>query len=139
MLCGGLGLLLGELVAKEVPRLYWSLAAGLVSLLGVLGMALGLGKMHFKDAFFSMTPERISYRLTLYGPERTLYWSNIDSIQVSEHSLLFELKDGNQVTMRLGNIQCPQTANHVSVSIQLAAVSQQIEVNQSTPASRQVT
>ncbi|WP_299702953.1 hypothetical protein [uncultured Pontibacter sp.] len=129
-LCGGLYVLLSELIAQEEIRWAWAAAAVLISAAGTSGVAVGTGYFHFKDAFFSMTPERIKYRLTLYGPERTIFWDTIDSIQASEHVLVFELKDSNQVIMRLGHIQDPQLANHVSVSIQLAAIEQKVEVNQ---------
>lgn len=130
MLCGGLGALVSEWVAQDQVRWGWALAAILVSMAGTWAVAVGADKLSLKDAYFSMTPERISYRLSLFGPERVMYWDNIDCIQASEHTLLFELKDSEQVVMRLGNIQCSRTANHISVSIQLAAIEQQVEVNQ---------
>ncbi|MDX5418966.1 MAG: hypothetical protein LPK09_07100 [Hymenobacteraceae bacterium] len=130
ILIGGLAALLSELTMQEQPRWAWLMAACLLIVSAAWAIAVGAGKLHLKDAYFSMTPERISYRLNLYSPERVIYWNNIDSIQASEHTLLFDLKDSNQVVMRLGNIQCSRTANHVSVSIQLAAVQQHVEVNQ---------
>lgn len=129
-LCGGLSVLLSELVAQSQIRWGWTAAAIMLCAAGACCMAVGTGRFHLKDAFFSMTPERISYRLTLYGAEQVIYWESIDSIQASEHTLVFELKDSNQVRMRLGHIQSPQIANHVSVSIQLAAIEQKVEVNQ---------
>lgn len=130
LICGGLSALVGEFIAREEIRWSWVAAATLVSMLGGLGLAVGSGYLHLKDAFFSMTPERISYRLTLYGAEHTIYWETIDSIQASENALVFELKDSRQQIMRLGQIQSNKIANHVSVSIQLAAIQQKIEVNQ---------
>lgn len=130
LLCGGLFLLLGEAVAHTDIRWGWAAASAVVSLLGASGVAVGTGRIHLKDAFFSMTPERISYRLTLYGQERTIYWDAIDCIQASEHTLVLELKDGKHTTLRLGHIQDKRIANHVSVSIQLAAIQQNVEVNQ---------
>ncbi|MBD1396737.1 hypothetical protein H9Q13_06120 [Pontibacter sp. JH31] len=138
MLLGGVVALLSEMVWQEQPRWAWVMATCLLIASAAWAMAVGAGKLHLKDAYFSMTPERISYRLNLYSPERVIYWSSIDSIQASIHTLVFELKDSKQVVMRLGNIQCNQTANHVSVSIQLAAVQQQVEVNQVKPKAQQV-
>jgi hypothetical protein len=130
LLCGGIGALLSELVAQPLIRWDWAAAAALVSTLGAFAIAIGMDWFLLKDTYFSMTPERIRYRLSFFGPERTLFWDAIDSIQASEHRLVFELKDSNQVVMRLGHIQDARVANHVSVSIQLAAVQQNIEVNQ---------
>ena len=130
LLCGGLSTLTGEFLAREEFRLAWAVGALVVSAIGLLGFAVGAGYVQLKDAYFSMTPERIAYRLTLYGTEQTIYWDSIDSIQATEHTLVFDLKDSRQFVMRLGHIQSPEVARHVSVSIQLAAVQQQVEVNQ---------
>ena len=129
LLCGGLVALANEVAVQEQVRWGRLTAAILISTFGALWIALGTGKLYLKDAYFSMTPERISYRLKVYGPERVIYWQSIDSIQATEHTILFELKNGEQVVMRLGSIQCSRTANHVSVSIQLAAMEQNVEVN----------
>lgn len=129
LLCGGLTALAGELIAREEIRWVWAVGALVVSAIGSLGFAVGAGHLQLKDAYFSMTPERIAYRLTLYGTEHTIYWDTIDSIQATAHTLVFDLKDSRQVIMRLGHIQSRETANHVSVSIQLAAIQQQVEVN----------
>lgn len=130
MLCGGLAALLGEFVAQDQVRWGWAVAAGLVSGLGAFGFGLGAGYARLNDVYFSMTPERISYRLHFFAPAHTLAWEAIDSIQASKSILVFELKDSKQLVMRLGHIQDPKIANHVSVSIQLAAMQQYIEVNQ---------
>ncbi|WP_299987206.1 hypothetical protein [uncultured Pontibacter sp.] len=130
MLCGGLSALFVEFVAREEVRWSWAGGALAVSIIGMLGFAVGASYIRLKDAYFSMTPERIAYRLTLYGAEHTIYWDAIDSIQASEHALVFDLKDSEQLIMRLGHIQSPEIANHVSVSIQLAAIQQHVEVNQ---------
>lgn len=127
LLCGGLVALLSEF--GDGLRWGWALAALLICLTGFIWVAVGVGRIHLKDMYFSMTPERISYRLSLYGPERVIFWNSIDSIQTSEHTVVFDLQNGEQVVMRLGNIQCSRTANHVSVSIQLAAIEQNVEVN----------
>lgn len=129
LLIGGVAALLSEFATEEPSRWGWALAACLVSLTGIFWVAAGAGKLYMKDAYFSMTPEKISYRLNLFTAERIIYWNSIDSIQASQHTLLFELKDGGQVVMRLGNIQSNRIANHVSVSIQLAAIDQNVEVN----------
>lgn len=130
LFCGGLSALIVEFIAREEIRWVWAGGALLVGAVGALGFAVGAGYIQLKDAYFSMTPERIAYRLTLYGPEHTIYWDSIDSIQATEHTLVFDLKDSKQKIMRLGHIQSPDIANHVSVSVQLAAIQQQVEVNQ---------
>ncbi|WP_018479370.1 hypothetical protein [Pontibacter roseus] len=136
LLCGGVLAVLHE-VALEEPT-HWGrvIAAGLVLGAGAVCAAIGLDRIPLRDAYFSMTPERIKYRLRLFGPEREIQWQSIDSIQASEHTVLIELKDGSQAVMRLGNIQCSRTANHVSVSLQLAAIEQNVEVNK-VPANAQ--
>jgi hypothetical protein len=138
MFCGGMYALLRELGLDGQLRWEWIIAAVLVSTGGTWAIAVGAGKLRLKDAYFSMTPERINYRLNFYRAERTIYWNNVDAIQASEHTLLFELKDGDQVVMRLGNVQCSKIANHVSVSIQLAAIQQNVEVNQVVAHSQKV-
>lgn len=130
LFCGGVSALAGEFIAREEIRWVWAGGALLVGAIGALGFAVGAGYLQLKDAYFSMTPERIAYRLTLYGAEHTIYWDAIDSIQATEHALVFDLKDSKQMVMRLGHIQSPEIANHVSVSVQLAAIQQQVEVNQ---------
>lgn len=130
LLGGGLAALIGEFVTREEFRLAWAVGGLVVSAIGALGFAVGAGYVQLKDAYFSMTPERIAYRLTLYGAEQTIYWDSIDSILATEHTLVFDLKDSRQFVMRLGHIQNPEIARHVSVSVQLAAVQQQVEVNQ---------
>ena len=129
LLGGGLVALANEVAVQEQVRWGWLAAAILVSSMGAFWLALGTGKLHLKDAYFSMTPERISYRLSVYGPERVIYWQSIDSIQTTEHAIVFELKSGEQIVMRLGSIQFSNIAKHVSVSIQLAAMEQNVEVN----------
>jgi hypothetical protein len=138
MLCGGMATLLGEFVAQEHIRWGWAIAASLVSVVGAFGFGLGAGYARLNDVYFSMTPERISYRLHFFATVRTLPWDAIDCIQASENTLAFELKDSNQIIMRLGHIQDPKIANHVSVSIQLAAMHQQIEVNQVSAHAHQI-
>ena len=130
MLFGGLVALAGEFVVQDHVRWGWAIAASLVSGLGAFGFGLGAGYARLSDVYFSMTPERINYRLHFFAAAHTLQWDTIDCIQASENRLVFELKDSKQLVMRLGHIQDPKIANHVSVSIQLAAMQQQIEVNQ---------
>lgn len=138
LLCGGLAALAREFVGEEEIRLGWALAAVAVSVAGMAGGSAGAGYVPLNDAYFSMTPERISYRLHFFASECTLPWSSIDSIQASENMLVFDLKDSEQQIMRLGHIQDPNIANHVSVSVQLAAMQQLIEVNQVATPAKQV-
>jgi hypothetical protein len=138
MFCGGMYALLRELNMDGQLRWEWIVAAVLIGVGGAWGIAVGAGKLQLKDAYFSMTPERISYRLNFYRAERIIYWNSIDAIQASEHSLFFELKNSEQVVLRLGNVQSSKIANHVSVSIQLAAIQQNVEVNQIASHSQKV-
>lgn len=118
-----------EFLWLDVFRLGWAVASGILVLLGVLFISFGTDVLRFKDAYFSMTPERIAYRLALLSPEKQISWKEIKELKISELLISFVLVSGKTVTMRLGSIQQPHIARHVSRSIHLAAFEKGIVVN----------
>lgn len=107
----------------------WALASGALMLFGLISIAYGTERFHFKDVYFSMTPQRIKYRLALFGAEKVVEWQQIQELQISSHQINFKLKGGDVAKMRLSTIQSPQLARHVSRSIHLAALEQGVMVN----------
>lgn len=107
----------------------WALASGVMVLLGLLPIAYGTEILRFKDAYFSMTPERIIYRLSLFGTETIVEWQQIQELHITEYVVNFILKGGSVLKMRLNIIQKPEIARHVSRSIHLAALEKGIMIN----------
>ncbi|CAM3813363.1 hypothetical protein POKO110462_20835 [Pontibacter korlensis] len=126
---GGGYSLLREFLWLEIFRESWAVASGVMLLLGIVCIAFGTDVLRFKDAFFSMTPERIAYRLTLFGAETVVYWQAVKELHVTEHLISFELREGDTLKLRLGHIQQPAIARHVSRSIHLAAFEKGIMIN----------
>jgi len=126
---GGAYALLRELFWLHDFRTGWAVASAAVSLGGFLSIAVAMDKIRLKDAYLSITPDRVKYRLCLAGREHLLPWKNVKALQVSERVIAFELKQGTVVKMRLGLIQQQEIAQHVSRSVLLAALDQGIPVN----------
>lgn len=119
---GGGYALLREFLWIDAFRTGWAVASAMLLGLGLLFVAYGTEVFRFKDAFFSMTPERIVYRLSLLGRERRIAWEEVQELIISESLVRFKLVSGSGVAMRLGAIQQPEIARHVSRSIHLAAL-----------------
>ncbi|MHC2993682.1 hypothetical protein OB13_19660, partial [Pontibacter sp. HJ8] len=128
MLSGGLAALFNDMVV-QATRWDWVIAAFLVSLTGAGLVAIGVDKLPLKDAYFSITTARISYRLNLYSQERMIYWRQIAGIQVSDRFILIDLNSGRQVLLRLRTIQNSNTAHQIAVNVQLAALERNVTVN----------
>lgn len=128
MLSGGLAALLHD-VALQVARWDWAVAAFVVSLAGAMLIAIGVAKLPLKTAYFSITAARISYRLSLYGKERMIYWQQISGIQVSDRFMLIDLSSGRQVLLRLGTLQNNNAAHRIAVSMQVAALERNVTLN----------
>ncbi|WP_276499101.1 hypothetical protein [Pontibacter litorisediminis] len=107
----------------------WAVASAVIMLLGILSIAYGSSVLHFKDAFFSMTPDRIAYRLSLFGGQTVVEWPQVEELKISVHAVNFVLRGGAIVKMRLTAIQDPKIARHVSRSIHLAALEKGIAIN----------
>jgi hypothetical protein len=118
-----------ELFIFQEPRFGWLLAALSIVIVGMLAIAAGSDRIHFREAFFSMTPRRISYRQTLTGRKYTLPWSQIAGVQLTDEKAIFELKDGKEVPFLFSLVTDIQLARHIMASIRLAALEQNIRVN----------
>lgn len=131
MLSGGLASLLYNLMLQEGVgvRWYWAAAACIVAVSGAVFVALGTGKLQLKEAYFSITPVMISYRLHLFSQERMIYWQQVTGVQVSERYVLFDLNSGGQVLLRLSSLQSDNVARHVATSLQTTALERNISVN----------
>lgn len=129
MLSGGFAALLNELVIQDDTRWYWAGAALLIAMTGIVLVGIGTNRIHLKDAYFAITPARISYRLHLYSRERIIDWQQIAGIQVSDRYILFDLTSGRQILLRLGSIQSHNTASQVAIGLQAAALEHNLTVN----------
>ncbi|WP_018479369.1 hypothetical protein [Pontibacter roseus] len=125
---GGMAAFLNDVFIREETRWYWALAAALICVTGVLLVAVGTGRVQLKEAYFSMTPAMISYKLSLFSSERQIYWQQVHSVQVSERYILFDLNGGRQVLMRLGLIQSPSAASQLAMHVQMAAAEHHVKL-----------
>lgn len=118
-----------ETVLSSQMNVLFAYGASIFLLAGVVAIAFAKDKLPVKETYFSMTPERVSFRVSFIGKEYRLRWNSISEIKITDHSILFDLKNGSEVVLRLGAIQLPETAKHVRASIRLAALDQNIKVN----------
>lgn len=126
---GGAVALARELFYQTPFRLNWAVAGSMLLVVGLLWSLAARNTMLFKDAYFSLNPERVSYRLALLGREVVILWKDISALKIQEQLITFELSSGRSIKMRLGAIQQPDVARHVSRSIHLAALEKHIMVN----------
>lgn len=126
---GGAYALLRELFWQTDFQSGWAVASAVVTLVGFLSIVVAMDKIRLKDAYLSITPERLMYRLSVMGREQLLPWESIRALQVTEHVVVFEQEQGTVTKLRLGLIQQPEIARHVSRSILLAAMEKGIPVN----------
>ncbi|MHA6247016.1 hypothetical protein ACXYMU_03700 [Pontibacter sp. CAU 1760] len=136
---GGSYALLRELFMLNDFRIGWATSSAAVTLAGFLMILVAMDKILLKDAYVSITPERVAYRLTLTGREHFLLWHNIKALQITEHYVAFEQGAGSVIKMRLGHVQQLEVAHHVSRSIMLAAMEKGIPVNGTTTVPQQPT
>jgi hypothetical protein len=121
--------LLRETIWRNEPRVEWVVASAVLLVVSLVFLAIAADRIHLPDAYFSMTPERIRYRLSLLGREHQLLWKDVRALQVSKQLVVFKQSGGEMVRLRLGLIQQWSTAQHVSRSILLAALEKGIPVN----------
>lgn len=129
LVLGGGYALVRELLLSYQANQVFTYAAIVMLLAGLLSVMFATDKLPVKETYFSMTPERISFRTSLFGKEHVLRWNNICEIRIKHDVVLFELKNGTEIQLRLAMIHLPETARHISVSIRLAAMEQNILVN----------
>jgi hypothetical protein len=128
MLGGGFSIC-RELILKDQANILFVYAAIIHLLAGVIITAYAKDRLPFKESYFSMNKERISFRLMFYGKEHILQWNSIKEIKITNNIVLFELKSGSNIILRLSAIQQPETARHIKSSIRLAALDQHVVVN----------
>jgi hypothetical protein len=129
LIAGGGYALVRDLVLSEQVRVGWAMASASVFMVGILLVAVGTDNIRLKDAYFSLNPERLSYRLSVLGREQLLYWKSISSLRITEQTVIIELQDTQCVVIRLGAIQDPEIAHHVAASLRLAALEKNVPVN----------
>lgn len=129
LIVGGAYALFREFFLLDVFRPGWAVSSAVVLVAGVLLWLIANNLVATKDAYFSMSPERIKYRLAVFAREQVINWKDIDSLEISANAIVYQLISGASITMRLGNIQQPEVMLHVSRSLHLAAMEKGIMVN----------
>lgn len=126
---GGSYSLVRELFLSSQTNILFVYCAAVFFVMGLLSIAFAADKLPLKETYFSMTPERISFRSSFIGQEYVLRWNTIREIKITDQVVVFELKDGPEIIFRLGAVQLPETSKHISTSIRLAALDQNVRVN----------
>jgi hypothetical protein len=129
LVLGGSYALVRELILSSQSNILFAYVAGALVLTGLAALAFATDKFPLKETYFSMTPERVSFRTSLFGQEYLLYWNTIREIKITEKVVLFELKNGSEIDLALTTLPQPEIAKHISVSIRLAALEQNVRVN----------
>lgn len=129
LIVGGAYALFREFFLLDVFRPGWAVSSTVVLGAGVLLWLVANNLFSTRDAYFSMNPERIKYRLAVFSREQVINWKDIDVLEISANTIVFQLISGTSITMRLGNIQQPEVMLHVSRSLHLAAMEKGILVN----------
>lgn len=129
LIVGGNYAIVQEVLIREHIRLIWAIGACAIIVFGIVGICLGTDRILLKDTFFSINPDFIKYRLSLYSQENKIYWADIESISIGRYTVNFVMKEDKQVTLRLGNLQSLELEHHVATSLRLAAMDKRISVN----------
>ena len=129
LISGGAYALFREILLVDAIRTGWALSSALILISGILLYFFSNNQLDTKEAYFSMNPERIKYRLALFSKEHVIHWKDINSIEISTQTIVYNLTTGLQIKMRLGNIQQPEVMLHVSRSIHLAALEKGVTIN----------
>jgi hypothetical protein len=107
----------------------WAVAALLVLLFGVAMIAVGTNKLFIRDAYVSITPVKVSYRLNFYSSERAIEWKQVSGIQISDNTILIDMHSRRQKEFNLSSIQSNNMASHVAVSLRMAALERNVSIN----------
>lgn len=126
---GGAASFLYNVLLIERTRWYWAGAAFVILAVGLLLVAAGTDKVKLKNAYFSISPSNISYRLNFYSSEYVIDWRHISAVQLCDSGVLFNLHSGRQPVLHFSLFQSYNIACHVGTSIQLAALERNISVN----------
>ncbi|QCR24741.1 hypothetical protein [Pontibacter sp. SGAir0037] len=126
---GGAYAFFRETVLQDTIRVNWVIGAVVIFIAGILSIFMATDRIWLKDAYFSMQPDYIKFRLSFFSKEHMLRWSQIQQVRISKHFVLFELNNQEQVELKLGAIQSDDVARQVTSSLRLAALDHQIAVN----------
>lgn len=129
LVTGGAYALFREIFILDAFRLGWAVSSVIVLGAGIAFGFIASNRLATKEAYFSMNPERIKYRLAVFAREQAISWKEVDALDISAQTIVYHLTSGDSVTMRLGNIQQQEVMLHVTRSIQLAAMEKGIMVN----------
>ena len=129
LIVGGAYALFREVLLQDVFRPGWAVSSILILSVGIVSWLIANNRLATRDAYFSMSPERIKYRLAVFAKEQVIYWKEVDALDIAAQTIVYHLTSGDSITMRLGNIQQPEVMLHVSRSIHLAALEKGIMVN----------
>ena len=129
LVIGGGSAFVREVVFSNNTNVVFAYGGVIFMLAGVVALAFATDKLPVKETFFSMTPERVSFRLSFFGKAHTLRWNNMSEVVITDHKIVFELKNGTEIELRFAAIQLPETAKHIRSSIRLAALEQNVKVN----------
>ncbi|WP_242916314.1 hypothetical protein [Pontibacter liquoris] len=126
---GGGYALVRELLWQSPLRPGWAAASLVLVVLGLACLAVATDIIRLKDTYFSMTPEQVAYRVALFGGERTLLWSDVIKLWVTEYFVVFELENSKPVVLRLGSIQQEEVARRVADELRSMALQKNIAIN----------
>ncbi|MEJ8803051.1 hypothetical protein [Pontibacter sp. H249] len=126
---GGVYALIRELLLSDSLRVGWAISGLVILLAGFACFVIGSNRHIIREAYFSMSPECIKYRLALLAREQVIFWKDVEALEISAHAVIYNLTSGRNIKMRLGHIQHDEVALHVSRSIHLAALEKGIVIN----------
>jgi hypothetical protein len=129
LIVGGAFAIFRELQLPDPFSRDWLYAAIALVVTGLVCIAVAKNFILLHETYFSMNPNRLSFRLTFLGREHVLPWRQLAAVSVAENKVVFELHNRKTVTLRLSNIPDEQMARHIRASIGLAALQQNIQVN----------
>lgn len=129
LVAGGAFAMYRELQMPDPFSREWLYASILLVISGIICIAVAKNYILLHEAYFSMNPNRLSFRLTFFSREHVLQWSQLTAVRVAENEVVFELHNKKAVALRLSNIPDEQVARHIRSSIGLAALQQNIQVN----------
>lgn len=126
---GGTYALAQQIFQPDQIQFDWVFFALTTMAAGFLAICIGTDRLRLKDVYFSMNPETINYRTTVYGREHCINWSDVNHVRISQNVVVFELKDHKEAELRLSAIQSAESSHQVATSLRLAAIDKNITVN----------
>lgn len=129
LIVGGAYSLLREIFILDTFRLGWAISSTVILAVGLAFYKVANKQLLIRDVYFSMNPDQIKYRLAVFAHEKIIPWGNIKALEISAQMIIYNMTDGKDIKMRLGNIQQPEVMLHVTRSLHLAAIEKGIVVN----------